>query len=318
MLPSVFRALLFVALLVEPTHCRVGQLEFEQDPVCRTKYVDTTEETVKFSVATYNVQARPLLDDVVPKFLAVGPNLSQFDIVALQECFTQHRLLWLSADHPARAHDGTRTEWWRPVASGLCTMARFPVRETIVKKFEQPPGLRFLFRDKKDGLASKGIMLTRFDLGRGRTLDFYNTHLEAGSDEESNEVRRKQARQLIDIVREQSPKEHAVIVAGDLNMRAPERKNRTLAPDYPRNFEGLSRQQIYKAITRELGLANAASISGESASSLIDHLLFRSGHGLLLEPLAWKIETRRFRTPGGQPWSDHDPVTATFRATLRP
>lgn len=318
MLPSVFRALLFTALLVEPTHCRVGQLEFEQDPICRAKYVDTTGETVQFSVATYNVQARPLLDDVVPKFMAVGPNLSLFDIVALQECFTQHRVLWQSATHPARAYDRTRTDWWRPVASGLCTMARFPVRDTIVKKFEQPSGLRFLFREKKDGLASKGIMLTRFDVGRGRTLDFYNTHLEAGSDEESNEVRRRQARQLIDMVREHSPKEHAVIVAGDLNMRAPERKNRTLAPDYPRNFEGLSRQQIYEAITRELGLANAASISGESTSSLIDHLLFRSGLRLLLEPLAWKIKTQRFRSPDGQPWSDHFPVIATFRATRTP
>ena len=316
--PSVFHGLLFLALLVAPANSRAGQLEVEQYPICNGQYVDSAANPVKFSVATYNVQARPLLDVVIPKFKAIGPFLNQFDIVALQECFTQHRLLWHSTTHPARAYDGTRTDWLRLVSSGLGTLARFPIEEASVKKFEQPTGLRFLLRDKKDGLASKGVLLTRFDLGRGRKLDFYNTHMEAGSDEASNEVRRRQARQLIRMVREHSPTEHAVIVAGDFNMRAPGRKQRSLATDYPRSLEGLSRPQIYEAVIRELGLVNAASISGECSSSLIDHLLFRSGQLLLLEPVAWKIEARRFRSPDGQPWSDHDPVIATFRATHRP
>jgi endonuclease/exonuclease/phosphatase family metal-dependent hydrolase len=192
-------------------------------------------------------------------------------------------------------------------------LGRFPLRESIVEKFEQPEGLRFLLRDKKDGLASKGILLTRFDLGKGRTLDVYNTHMEAGGDEPSNEVRRRQARHLIRMVRQHSPPEHAVILAGDLNMRAPARKKQSLGPKYPRNLEGLSRPQIYEAIVRELGLVNAAAISGESPASLIDHILYRSGTSVPLEPVSWARDTRLFRSKAGEAWSDHDPIIATFK-----
>jgi endonuclease/exonuclease/phosphatase family metal-dependent hydrolase len=300
--------------LCAPCWARTGNLEIEEDPVSSGRYSSTKAKPVRFSIATYNVRARPLLDEVAPKFKAIGPLLDRFDIVALQECFTEHRLLWRGTSFPVRVHDGTRTDWFRPVASGLSTLARFPLRETLAKKFDQPEGLRFLLRGKKDGFASKGVLLTRFDLGGGRTLDVYNTHMEAGGDDASNEVRRQQARQLIGMIQTHSPPEHAVIVAGDFNMRAPGRKKQSLAPRYPRNLEGLSRPQIYEAVTRELGLVNAATISGESPSSLIDHILYRSGSSLRLEPVAWERDTRRFLSTRGEPWSDHEPVITTFLA----
>jgi len=310
--------LLLLALLCGPVVARVGDVEIETDPPSQGEYLNTKSGAIRFSVATYNVRARPLLDEIAPKFRAMAPLLNAFDIVALQECFSEHRLLWRGVTHPVRVYDGSRTDWLRLASSGLCTLSRLPLRKTLVEKFEQPEGLNYLFRAKKDGLASKGIMLTRFDLGSCLTLDFYNTHMEAGSDTASNELRRRQTLQLIDMVRKHSPREHAVILAGDFNMRQSGQGRKRLQGQYPRDLEGLDRWELFGVISRELGLTNAASLNGGEDGALVDHILYRSGTRLQLAPVAWKRDTQRFIDPAGQSWSDHDPIITTFRANRVP
>jgi len=311
--PAASRLFAAAALLLLGLHTAVcGSLEFEQDSSA-SGYVPTTSPSLRFTVATYNVRARPLLDDAGTKFTAIAPILDRFDIVALQECFTDHRLLWERTTFPVRVYDGSRTTWYRLVSSGLSVMARFRARTVEVEKFRDPEGLRYLFRAKKDGLASKGILFARFEMGEGRFLDFYNVHMEAGSDEASNEARRLQTRQLISYVRSTSPPENAVLLVGDFNMRAKVQRgvrHKACSVD----LRGLDRHELLDAITRQLNLANSGNLAGPAPTEQIDHIFYRPGSNLRLRPVAWRVDKALFQSKAGVPWSDHDPVIATFVA----
>ena len=289
-----------------------GNLEFEQDPSERG-YTPTAGLAVRFNVATYNVRARPLLDDAESKFAAIAPLLDPFDIVALQECFTAHRSLWGRTTFPVRLYDGSRTSWYRLVSSGLSIMARFPVQQVAVEKFRDPEGLRFIFRAKKDGFASKGVLFARLSLGNGRFLDLYNTHMEAGSDQASNEARRLQTRQLIRFIKENSPRKNAVILLGDFNMRQNPRGQK-LGGHCSRDLRAMERHELLEVIIRELGLTNAGRLAGRMPEKLIDHIFYREGASFKLRTVAWQIDRNSFRDKEGGPWSDHDPVIATFVA----
>lgn len=313
---AIVLALLTLSAVPREAWSRVGQVVIEQHDVGSKVYRETRRLPLNLSVLTYNIQARPFLDDTVGKFDAVGPLLDAFDIVAIQECFKDHRRLWANTTHPVRVYDGVRTDWYRVASSGLTTLARFPLRETIVEKFRQPEGVRFLFRAKRDGLVSKAIMLTRLDLGRGIVLDFYNLHLEAGGDEASNEARRLQTKQLINTVRTHSPPLHLVILAGDFNMRPGPNQTR-LNKTYPPSLNGLDRSQLFSAIERELKLTNAGTNARGTPPDLIDHILYRSGTYHQLIAMGWRHDTKTFVTPSNQPWSDHDPVVADFAVVAR-
>jgi endonuclease/exonuclease/phosphatase family metal-dependent hydrolase len=289
-----------------------GSLEFEQDPASGD-YADTDRQKIVFTVATYNVQARPFLDGAEGKFQAIAPRLNQFDIVALQECFVAHRSLWAQTTFPVRIYDGSRTDWYRLVSSGLSVLSRFRVLEVSAEKFRDPEGLRFVFRAKNDGLASKGILFARLDLGNGRALDLYNVHMEAGGDDASNEARRLQTKQLINYILAESPPENAVLVVGDFNMK-PSAKRKTLVGQYPKDLTGLGRSKLLDVILGELELANAGSLSGAPPPNLIDHILYRSGTTTKLKPAAWRLAKEDFLDEEGAPLSDHDPVVTTFIA----
>jgi endonuclease/exonuclease/phosphatase family metal-dependent hydrolase len=294
-----------------------GRLEVSREPLAHPGYRATYQLPLRFSVATYNVQARPMLDRTTDKFPAIAPLLGEFDIVAVQECFKDHRRLWRGTGHTVRVYDGIRTDWLRFAASGLTTLSRFPLATSLSEKFREPEGFRSRLRGKRDGLVSKGVLLTRFDLGHRITIDFYNTHMEAGSDAISDEARRLQTLQIIDFIKTHSPERHMVIVAGDFNMR-PAKKNVTLPPNWPATREVLNRSQLLAWLMRELQLTNAGTSVGGTAPDLIDHILYRSSSTHELRAIAWQREKERFHAPDGSPWSDHDPVTATFRVTARP
>jgi endonuclease/exonuclease/phosphatase family metal-dependent hydrolase len=303
-------AFLFLIHWANPAYA--GNLEIAQESQ-REAYIQTSQPSVRFTVATYNVQARPVLDAAEQKFRAIGPLLDQFQIVALQECFTAHRLLWAQTTFPSRIHDGSKTAWYRLVSSGLSLLSRFRAKEASVQKFRDPAGLRYLFRAQKDGLASKGVLFARYDLGNGRLLDVYNTHMEAGGDETSSEARRIQAGELVHFVNSQSPPDNAVLLVGDFNMR-PLGKRKSGRRQALRDPSSLERSQLLESISGQLGLTNAGSLAGRPPSKTLDHIFFRSGTKTQLKPVAWKVERSSFRDAAGNSWSDHDPVIATFIA----
>ncbi|MBI1318596.1 MAG: hypothetical protein GC168_06570 [Candidatus Hydrogenedens sp.] len=299
--------IILILVLVGAAWWRMGSVIVEQAPPGSPGYHATGMLPLEFIVATYNVQARPWFDDTGYKFDGISPKLNPFDLVGIQECFKDHEDLWEGTTHPVRIYDGRLKNWYRSVGSGLSTLSRFPVTEVITEHFAQSGD----FQNKP---ASKGMVLARADLGNGLVLDFYNTHLTAGSKEENKTARPAQVRQLIEFVKRNSPPEHLVIFGGDYNLRAHD-LDTSLPADYPADLVGLNRGQLLTAICKELGFTDASETITGAIPEIVDHILYRSSSTHDLVPLTWQHDTETFFAPDGRPLSDHEPLIATFRVT---
>ncbi len=275
---------------------------------------------IEFTIATYNVQGRPLMDDTRGKFPEIGSRLEPFDIIGFQELFVNHDLLWGAMDHPVKVFDGTLRSRFKLVGPGLSTVGRFPLMETVQMHFTSKG-------EFQNRVASKGILLTRFNIG-GHTVDVYNTHMEAGSSAEAAEARYLQVEELAAFVGRNSPPEHSVIFLGDFNMR-PLRDYHTDADidskllGFQLIMEGLG--EGFRDASDEIN-GIPVSLTAENydapwrrspgSGEDIDRILFRPGTGVSLEPLHWEKHVEAFRADSGEPLSDHDLVSVRFRLEI--
>jgi len=263
---------------------------------------------VEFTVMTYNVQARPVLDDTAWKFSAISPLLNLSDIVGVQECFKDHALLWKRATHRTKFHHGLLKTPWRVVGSGLSTLARFPLLDLETEFFDSASELQ-------NRLASKAMVLTRLDVG-GMTLDVYNAHFDAGSSLGAQQSRGRQGRQLAEFVRRNSPPEHSLIVVGDFNM-SPHRDGKPWTDYEPRWYHSerdmRARTRVFDSIVRELALRDASDEVHGPTLDDVDRVLFRAGEGQTLEPLGCDRAAAEFVDARGRPLSDHVPVVVRLR-----
>ena len=272
------------------------------------------ELPVEFTVATYNIQGRPVIDDTQGKFPEIGRRSNRFDIVGFQECFVNYDYLWRTLNHPVKVFDGTFRGITKPVGSGLSTVGSFPLNEVVQMHFSSKGELQ-------NRPASKGILLVRFDIG-GHNVDVYNTHMEAGSSEDAQEARWLQVEELVGFVADNSPPEHSVIFLGDFNM-SPLR-------DYHDDDTVTSRQLGFQAMMDGLGEGfydASDEVQGvpdpetvgegdpawfRSGVENVDRVLYRAGQGASLIPLQWERLREEFRDDEGNYLSDHDPISVRF------
>ncbi len=267
--------------------------------------------SVEFSVVTYNVQARPWFDDSNYKFTHISPLLNPFDLVSIQECFKDYERLWDGTTHPVRIYHSRLKSPWKVVGSGLGILGRFPLEGVEAENFE-------IVGDRQNWPASKGLLLARFRVG-GMPLDFYATHMEAGKKADAMWSRREQAEQLVRFVRRHSPPGHAVIFAGDFNMRpVREDKGETPLEGYRAGaetlvFDAMTREQVFDAVRMELALKSAVEELAGPVYNGVDHVLYRSGDGLRLTALDYRHDDPAFYGADGKPLSDHEPLIVQFR-----
>lgn len=293
-----------------------GELVVVEAPAGDTRY---RRETIplEFSVVTYNIQGRPVLDDTRGKFPEIGRRLGEFDLVAFQECFVNHEYLWGALDHPVKVFDNTLRNSWKLVGSGLSTVGRFPLVGLEHMHF----GTRGELQNRP---ASKGILLTRFDID-GHTVDLYNTHMEAGRGRLADEARFQQVDELIAFVQAKSPPEHTVILAGDFNMRPLREFHGEFETDsklvgFQRMLEGLG--PAFRDVSDEIH-GTPGPLSADNHDALwrrrpggpedVDRVLLRAGAGVRVYPLSWDKPIEDFRADTGELLSDHDPIVVVFR-----
>ncbi len=272
------------------------------------------ELPLEFTVATYNIQGRPLLDDTKGKFPEIGRRSNRFDIIGFQECFVNYEYLWPTINHQVKVFDGTFRGITKPVGSGLSTTGSFPLIEEITMHFSSKGELQ-------NRPASKGILLVRFDIG-GHVVDVYNTHMEAGSSDDAEEARWLQVEELVGFVADNSPPEHSVIFLGDFNM-SPLRyyhseetaTSRQLA--FQAMMDGLG-EDFFDASDEVQGIPEPESAGEEnpiwfrSGVENVDRILYRSGKGFSLIAVQWEKLREEFRDDEGNYLSDHDPISVHF------
>lgn len=234
------------------------------------------------NVLSYNIQSRPVLDKSAEKNPQIGRRLTAFDLVGVQELFVGDGEFFRNTGGMAHVYFGKKRHAFKLVNSGLAVLAKRPAETSATEYFEDEGSL-------ENRLGSKGILMVRYRIG-GEPLDFYTTHLAAGTEEESGESRRNQVRQIIRFIKKHSPDGNAVILCGDFNLRLDK-----------------------LAAFRELGLRNCAEVMGREKEAVIDHILYRSGSGLKLTPAGWNILNEEFRDKDGRPLSDHQPLQVIFR-----
>ncbi|MCK6524271.1 endonuclease/exonuclease/phosphatase family protein [Myxococcota bacterium] len=247
-----------------------------------------------FTALTYNVHGLPpeiTGDDTAGRMALIAPLLNDFDVVGLQEDFDDdnHATLVGQATHEWR-HRFDEVLPDRVYGPGLAALSRFELIEGGGEHYTACYGV---FEGASDCLASKGFELLRLRIGDGE-LDVYNTHMEAGSNEEDNEARAAQVEQLIEAF-ERLSAGRAILFMGDTNLADDD------APDLP-------------LITRLIeggGLTETCVALDCAEPGRIDRILWRDGGGLTLTPTAWEVEPA-FWDDEGVPLSDHDAISATF------
>lgn len=264
-----------------------------------------------FSILTYNVQARPILDDLRARrnLPIIGEKLNAFDLAGVQECFSHGSLLLGAADHESRITFKGRQHWWSIANSGLLSFSRFPVRESKNLFFQHKGEIA-------DTVASKGILLTRCEIS-GELLDVYNTHMQAGNSASAQESRALQATELVDFIERNSPPGHAVILHGDFNMGPPRAAHLSPSPHYATPEDEAARTAVFARMQGRLRMLDVAETLHGSAGDDIDRILYRSGTKLHIRPVNLTNHDAEFRDAGGASLSDSPPISARFEWSIR-
>ena len=261
----------------------------------------------EFSVATYNVQARPWFDDAAEKLPQIAPKLGAFDIACVQECFQRSHLLLDQAPFKNFAYFGGLMKPWKLANSGLATLTNLPMGEATMAHYRA-------HGEFQNRVASKGILLTRLQVG-GLPLDVYNTHMEAGDRSEAQTARHAQAREVIAFVQQHSPPDRALILTGDFNM-SPTRPGKVFDPNrrghYSTEEDMKSRNAAFDTLQEGLGLRDAHDTLLGPVSDDIERFLFRDGAAARLVPLEIRSDPS-FTRSDGSALSDGAPHVARFR-----
>lgn len=258
---------------------------------------------------TYNVAGLPEgLSGSRPSIYTeqIAPKLDAYELVLLQETWqtpenppfglrVYHEILVAGASHPYKSEPAPLplgSDPRRPsalVSDGLNVFSIHP--------FE--PLVREMWSDcdasAADCLSQKGFAVTRTTIAPGVEVDVYDLHMEAGGTRRDEELRDLAVSQLRDFIARYSAG-RAVIVGGDFNLHTDEE------PDASQ----------YRRLLEETGLVDACEATGCDDFGRIDKFAYRSGGGVSLRALSWRLEDDVFVTAGGAPLSDHEAVAVRF------
>lgn len=271
------------------------------------------------SVLTYNVAGLPVgISQSQPDVNTplISPLLNDFDLVLVQEDFFFHEDLVSAATHPFRSppDESDRPGLSFGVGDGLNRLSRSPFADFQRVTWEACFGT---FGNGSDCLAPKGFSFARHALAPGVEVDVYNWHADASDSEGDLAARRAEIRQLLAFLAEHS-EGRAVLLLGDTNSRYT--REGDIVPEL---LATAGLRDVWVDLVRgavpPVGptLGDCADPAGPDCER-IDKILFRSGGGVVLEPLAYAVPAETFVDAAGNPLSDHLPVAARFAFRLVP
>jgi endonuclease/exonuclease/phosphatase family metal-dependent hydrolase len=250
----------------------------------------------ELQVLTYNVHGLPpeiTLDDTTIRMTQIGPLLSTYDLVGLQEDFIEanHEILASASDHPTQRWFGDVLEE-RIYGSGLAVLADLTEVEHHHEHYADCNGF---LEDSSDCMASKGFQMMRLELAEGVEIDVYNSHLEAGGGEDDVAARESNVEQIVAAMETLSDG-RALMFLGDTNL-------------HEHDEEDLPLLELWE---EEIGWVDACETVDCEEPGRIDRVLLRGGGGVSLEAMSWALEPEFFDDEG-VPLSDHDALSVGVR-----
>ena len=199
-----------------------------------------------------------------------------------------HGLLLADVDYQTRSWFD-ETMMGRVYGSGLSTLARFSVLDARTVHYSTCHGT---LDGASDCLASKGFQVHRLSVGDG-SIDFYNTHFEAGGGAQDQEARAVQVEEVLDFIDSWSVGQ-AVVFTGDFNLHSQDAADAAL-------LEGLQERAE---------LVDACESVSCAEPTHIDRVWVRSGTDMLLTVTDWSNLSADFLDDQGVDLSDHPPLAA--------
>lgn len=264
-----------------------------------------TLTTGHLKLISYNVQARPVLDDAraAINLPIIGAMFGEFGVADVQECFSQCDKLLAAAPQPNKYYFDQRQNFFSLANSGLAGLSWYPIEQVVTVNYQAKAELA-------DTVASKGVALIRLNID-GFAVDVYNTHMQAGDSDGAHVAQSAQADELIAFIATHSPSERTVILHGDFNM-GPARPGKPLADFTPNHYSNeadmLARTANFQKLVDQLGLSDVSDVLFGPVRDHIERVLYRPGQGVKVRPLSWEDRTATFLDPQGAPLSDSMPM----------
>ena len=210
-----------------------------------------------------------------------------------------------------------------PYGSGLTIASPyFKAMEEGVTQVPLPDCEGWLTR-KNDCWSTKGLLRVPVRLPNGAEFDVYNTHLDAGRDEEDRAVRKKQIKFLAKCIKKLS-KDRAFILGGDFNSQYDHGGSEASGKDY---------EILKEFLLDELALNDSKARPEHNGywKNRVDYIFYRGGQGARIELIGSGGEDQRFRHPVnrgrqspnpnekyGDFLSDHPAIRAEFKILPSP
>lgn len=151
------------------------------------------------------------------------------------------------------------------------------------------------------------------------SVDLYNVHCNAGSDNADYAARRKNIEQLCEYINTYSA-DKAIILMGDFNCRY------TRIEDNIRKIDSLGFKNVWIELTRNgvaplqdgNSLIDCSTNTTSPTCEVVDKIFYRSNSQITLTPTFYQLDDARFYDVDSLPLSDHRPMNAKFRYTIHP
>jgi hypothetical protein len=271
--------------------------------------------TVTVEALTYNVAGIIVFSESNPfvNTKLISPLLNDFDLACVQEDFHFHLDLVSESTHPFRSEKDWR--WFS--GDGLNTLSRSPFSDFVRATWSTCHGW---FDGGWDCWGLKGFTFARHELAPGLPVDVYDLHADAGNGPEDEAARAVQREDLDAWIFLESFG-RAVIVLGDFNARYTEEAGSVAALRANHGLRDawieLERGGVTPAVGDPQIDAGCSTDPGGPDCERVDKVLYRSGGGVVLTPLAYDVPSH-FVDALGDPLSDHEPVHVTFEVAPVP
>ncbi|AUI87501.1 phospholipase [Vibrio azureus] len=181
--------------------------------VCEHDIAEMEYDENILQIASYNLWMIPSVSsDIIERAALMDHNLSGYDVLTLQEAFSNDReelFDRLSLEYAYRT-DVVGGDSMAMYDGGVVTLSRYPILETDAIVFDHCSGT--------DCYADKGIVYTKISKG-GVIYHVFNTHLASFDTPAAHRLRRLQLGLLRTfMLSKQIPTNEAVIYAGDFNI----------------------------------------------------------------------------------------------------
>lgn len=256
---------------------------------------------------TYNVAGLPEIissGDPVNNTSEIGRRLNNYDLVNVQEDFNYNHFLYGTAKHTYK------TKWSGPVpfGDGLNSMSSYKILNLKRFKWNKCNGT--------DCLTPKGFSYSQIELIEGVTIDLYNIHTNAGSEDAKDPAARRD--NLIQVFKyiEKNSEDRPLIIMGDFNSRY------TRTSDTLEIFKQLNLTDTWVDFMRDgiYPIKDGNSLTGcDDPSSAncetVDKIFFRSNEQVQFRILDYQKPRDEFQRDG-KDLSDHIPVSTIFEIKI--